>query len=737
MTVVRPAAYVGTPVSRVEGYDKVTGAACYTADTDIPDAVHAVLVGAEVARGEITTESMAESATRAGAAPGALHVLTPLNCPSLNPPPTNFSDDWPLERRPPLSDLMVHYVGQHVAVVVADTFENATYAASLFDLSYRRHEPVLRAEDVAEVDAGDQLTPVRVGSYLPDHWVEVIDDKLQDRRGDRDEPATAARISAHYTTPVHTPYPIELCATIAQWDEDRLTVYDTTRWITGEQRVLACCLGVPESSVRVVSPLVGGAFGSKVFLWAHVLLCAVAARQVCRPVKLVLTRNQMICTTGHRPRTSQDVTLLADETGLIASTAHHTLTETSPTGHFCEPAGVSTRSLYHSPRLEVSHRVARINAPTPSFMRGPGEAPGLFALEVAMDELAETLAMDPLEVRIRNHIDFDQVSNRPWSGKHLLDCYRSAADRFGWRDRPLAARSLRRNGIQVGWGMATATFPGRRMPAGCQVSTAVGGLVRFATATHEVGNGVRTVMAQLAADITGLPLSAVAFDSGDSSFPDAPRSGASHTTATVGPAVAQAATEWRSRLAVLTGTNDDADCDIPALLSGLSAESIASLNFSITSPGAGEGSSAIRSFGAHFCEVEIDEEIGSATVTRWVATFDCGRVLNPKLARSQVMGGITFGVGMALLEQVSHDVNTGQMLGEYSVPTHADRPDFDIEFIEVPDYDLTVLGVRGLGEIGICGVPAAIANAVHHATGKRLRSLPITVENLMRPFEET
>ncbi len=732
MKTGRPAEYVGTSVNRVEGHDKVTGAARYTADTQVADTVHAVLVGAEVARGEITAESMAASTSRAGAEPGVLHVLTPLNCPPLNPPPTDFSDDWPVERRPPLSDLMVHHLGQHVAVIVADTLENATHAASRFELSHRRLTPVFSADAVTEVDVGNQNAAVRHGYYLPDHWVEVIDEKLQDRRGHRDEPPTVARISARYTTSDNAPYPMEPSATIAQWVDDRLTVYDSTRWITGERRLLASCLGLPETSVRVVSPLVGGAFGTKVFLWMHVLLCAVAAREVSRSVKLVLSRNQMFCATGYRPRTAQDITLLAGETGLIAGTAHHTLTATSPIAHFCEPAGLPTRVLYQSPWLEVSHRVARINAPTPSFMRGPGEAPGLFALEVAMDELAEALNLDPLDVRIRNHADLDQSTGKPWSGKHLLDCYRSAANRFGWAERPLPARSMRRNGVQVGWGMATATFPGRRAPAGCRVSTDADGRVRFASATHEIGTGVNTVMMQLAADVTGLPLSAVVFESGDSDFPGTARSGASQTTASVGSAVAEAAAEWRRRLTAMSGT----DLGAERALAGLAPEEISALSFSVTTTAGGKDRSATRSFGAHFCEVQVDEQLGRAAVTRWVAAFDCGRVLNPELARSQVMGGITFGVGMALLEHVQRDAETGHLIGDYHVPTHVDRPDFDIEFIEVPDDVLTEFGARGIGEIGICGVPAAIANAIHHATGKRLRNLPIAIEDLMLPYEE-
>ncbi|WP_431240702.1 xanthine dehydrogenase family protein molybdopterin-binding subunit [Mycolicibacterium aichiense] len=345
-----------------------------------------------------------------------------------------------------------------------------------------------------------------------------------------------------------------------------------------------------------------------------------------------------------------------------------------------------------------------------------------------MDELAEQLGVDPLELRIRNHTEIDQTSGRPWSDKHLLDCYRSAADRFGWADRPPGVRGLRRNHVQVGWGMATAMFPARRMAAGCQVSTGADGCVRFASATHEIGTGVRTVMTQLAADITGLPLSAVAFDSGDSSFPETPRSGASQTTATVGAAVAEAATQWRRRLTEVAGAAATAQS-----LTALSPEQRAALSFSVTtSPPIDEGVS-IRSFGAHFCEVEVDEYLGRARVTRWTAAFACGPVLNPKLARSQLMGGITFGIGMALLEQLPEDRTSLRRGGEYYLPTHTDRPDLDIELIDKTVADIPGPTLRGIGEIGIAGAPAAIANAIHHATGRRLRNLPITVEDLMMP----
>jgi xanthine dehydrogenase YagR molybdenum-binding subunit len=751
---------VGSPVSRVEGCDKVTGRARYTADTTVESVTYAALVQSEIAHGVVTAESLRVSAERAAGAPGVLYVLTPLNCPALHVLPLELTYDLPLERRPPLSDLTVQHVGQHMALVVADSLENATYAASLFDLRYQTRPALLSAAEVLrQTPTPDEKDgQIRHGSYLPDHFVKLDEEKLQDRRGDSVEPNLPSRVSSRFTTLRNAHYPIELSATIASWDGDLLTVHDTTRWITGERVVLAAYLGLPERNVRVICPLVGGAFGSKSFLWMHVVLCAVAARVVGRPVKLVLTRNQMFSSTGHRPRTDQEVSLIADDSGHLTSTEHHSVTETSTVAHFCEPTGLSSRFLYQSPRMLVSHRVARINSPTPCFMRGPGEASGLFALEVAMDELAHELGLDPLELRTRNHVAFDQASGKPWSGKHLLDCYTLGSERFGWDKRPLAPRSLSDRGVQVGWGIATATYPGRRMPASCRVVTDEDGRVRFASATHEVGTGVRTAMSQVAADGCGLPLSQVMFESGDSSFPNAPFSGASQTTATVGSAVFAAAAEWKRRLLALVTADpatpfcglDPAELTIAggavqtvaaetrAPVAELLAQGAAAyrgqLSFTVAADAGEQRNAAVQSFGAHFCEVEVDEQIGRATVTRWVAVMDCGRVLNPKLASSQVMGGITFGLGMALLEQVAYDAETAQLIGEYYLPTHADRPEFDIAFIDTPDYDLDPIGVRGIGEIGACGVPAAIANAIFHATGRRLRDLPITLEQLMTPY---
>ncbi|MGY4709118.1 xanthine dehydrogenase family protein molybdopterin-binding subunit [Mycolicibacterium sp. CBM1] len=747
---------IGRPVTRVEGRDKVTGRARYTADTAVDNLTYAVIVQSEVAHGTVTAESLRDSSTRAQAVEGVLHVLTPLNCPALHRLPVDMTFDLPMERRPPLSDLSVSHVGQHMAVIVADTPENATHAASLFGLRYDTRPAQLNVEDVlaGPVPPDEKDGEIRYGSYLPDHFVKLAEEKLQDRRGPADEPNLPVRVKARYTTPLNAHYPIELSATIADWDGDLLTIHDATRWITGERAALAAYLGLSEANVRVISPLVGGAFGSKSFLWMHVVLCAVAAREIRRPVKLVLTRNQMFSSTGHRPRTYQDLTLVADDTGTLGSIEHHTLTETSTVAHFCEPVGLSSRFLYQSPRLVVSHRVARINAPTPCFMRGPGEAPGLFALESAIDELAAGLGMDPLDLRVRNHAETDQASGKPWSGKHLLECYERGAQRFGWGKRPAAPRSLSSGGVQIGWGMATATYPGRRMPASCRVATAGDGSVRFASATHEIGTGVRTAMSQVAADASGLLPNQVSFDSGDSLFPDAPYSGASQTTATVGSAVFAAASQWATRLVELVSADPaspfhgrargqiavtggevvsgDFRSSVAEVIAAGGRRYLDELSFTASVDGGAQRHLVSQSFGAHFCEVEVDEAIGRATVTRWVAVMDCGRVLNPALARNQVMGGITFGVGMALLEQVPYDSRSAQLIGEYYVPTHADRPDYDITFIDEPDYGLDPIGVRGIGEIGACGVAAAVANAIFHATGRRFRDLPITVEQLMQ-----
>ncbi len=757
---------IGQSRNRVDGKDKVTGRVRFTSDTVVENVAYAALVQADIPHGDIAAAELQTAIAPALVSAGVLHVLHPGNCPPIKELPSDLTDDLPLERRPPLSDLTVQHFGQHMALVVAETMEQAIYAASLIRPRYRELTPVVspQAVVVGSVVPSTDVGQVRGGFYYPDHFVKLQEEKLQEVRGQFAPSPDDVSLAGTYETPVMHHNPIELAATIASWDGDALTLHETTRWITGTRRAIACYLDLPEEKVRILAPFVGGSFGSKSFHWAHTVLTALAARAVGRPVKLVLDRSQMFTSNGHRPAVVQQVALVSDPQGHLRSTEHHVLTHTSTVGQFTEPAGVSTRILYESPHLSLSHIVARVNAPTPCFMRGPGEAPGLFALEVAMDDMACRLNMDPVEFRLHNHADIDQAAGKPWTSKHLRECYREAGERFGWSRRSATPRSMTRDNVRVGWGMATATYPGRRMPAGCSVQLTRDGTFEFAAATHEIGNGVRTVMCQIAADATGLPMEWISFRSGDSAFPDAPYSGASQTTATVGSAVYAAAGQLKERLLGFAAADPASRLHgVPTadleLVAGIIrhrdqndlAEPVRGFVDRAAATGqheqfrlvaqAGNASLeefACQSFGAHYCEVEVDEEIGRVSVTRWAGTYDCGRIMNPKLARSQIIGGITFGLGMALLEATIYDDATraplNSNLGEYHVATHSDTPEFDITFTDFPDYHLDPMGARGVGELGTCGVPAAIANAIFHATAKRLRRLPITAEALMKPF---
>jgi xanthine dehydrogenase YagR molybdenum-binding subunit len=761
-----PIKMVGLARNRVDGRDKVQGRARFTSDAAVENVAYAALVQSTISHGDITLADLLSAVAPALASQGVLHVMHPGNCPPIKELPSDLTDDLPLERRPPFSDLTVQHFGQHMALVVAETMEQAVYAASLIQPRYREMVPVVSPQEVvARFDApSTDAGRVRGGFYYPDHFVKLEEEKLQERRGQYTPAADDVSLAGTYETPVMHHNPIELAATIALWEGDALTLHETTRWITGTRRAISCYLDLPEEKIRILAPFIGGSFGSKSFHWAHTVLTALAARVVGRPVKLVLDRAQMFTSNGHRPITVQQLALVTNPRGDIRSTQHHTLTHTSTVGQFTEPVGLSTRILYTSPHLAISHVVTRLNAPTPCFMRGPGEAPGLFALEVAMDDMAHQLKLDPVEFRLRNHADIDQAAGKPWTSKHLRECYREAAERFGWSRRTSPPRSMTRDGVQVGWGMSTATYPGRRMPAGCRVHLTDNGVFEFAAATHEIGNGVRTVMCQIAADTTGLPMEMISFQSGDSAFPDTPYSGASQTTATVGSAVYAAAEQLKQRLFAFvvadavsplfgesTAELEVVDGVIRHQSKRDQFESVRAVLGRAIARGDQErfrlvaqaGNASLegfgcQSFGAHFCEVEVDEEIGRVSVTRWAGTYDCGRIINPKLARSQIIGGITFGLGMALLEATVYDARTraplNSNLGEYHVATHSDTPEFDITFTDYPDYQLDPMGARGVGELGTCGVPAAIANAIFHATGKRFRRVPITAEALMKPF---
>ena len=736
---------VGQAIFRVDGREKVMGRVIYAGDDAAPGMVHAVLVQATIARGTITSvETKA-----AEAMPGVVAIYTHETLPPLKAPPRKFTESLPAERRAPLADNVVHYTGQHVAIVLAETLECAQAAAAAVQVRYEVEAPVLELVDGLK------------GAYKPDHFATTTEEKLQSSRGRAGK--AVRHVEAEYRTPVVHHNPMEPSATVAMWKGDDLWLHDSTRWVQGSRRIVAAMLGISEETVRVEAPFLGGAFGSKGFLWQHVALAAQAARSCGRPVKLVLSRQQMFTSTGHRPRTIQRLLLGADAGGALTSVEHKTLTETSPVGHFVEPAGMTSRNLYQTPHAVIAHVVAPTNLATPCFMRAPGESSGMFALESAIDELADKAGMDPLAFRLRNYADSDLQDERPWSSKQLRPCYEQGAERFGWARRELRPRSMERGDKLVGWGMATAAYPARRSTATVRGVLTREGVATFSTATEENGAGTATAMEQIAADELGLPMVQVRFAWGDSAMTDAPIVGASQTASTIGPAVELAACRLREALLALAVTTegmafyrgDPAELQIvgdaivhrsdrgadgrrellSTVLARMAGDEMA-VEASTQLDTAAKKEHTFHSFGAHFAEVEVDRAFGEVRVTRWVSVMDCGRILNRRLARSQVEGGVLFGIGMALLEKTVYDPRLGSPvnanLAEYHLPTCADVPVFDVSFVEVPDLAFTPpLGHRGVGEIGITGVPAAIANAVWHATGVRVRELPITAETVM------
>jgi xanthine dehydrogenase YagR molybdenum-binding subunit len=714
---------VGRPLDRVDGRAKVTGAAQYAAEVRLPDMAYAVLVTSTIARGRIIGVET-EPARRVG---GVHAVLTHENAPRLREPdrgdPHAARGGALGERSVPLAGADVHFAGQPVAVVVAETLEQAEHAASLVRVRYAPERPVLQIADA-------MATAARPDRYQGE--------PLQHRRGDPDAALRAegtVRIERTYTTPVETHVAMEPGAAVASWADGMLTVYDATQWVLGVRATLAEMFGLAPERVRVHCPFTGGAFGSKGQQWPHVVLAAMAARVTGRPVKLVLTRAQTFTGMGHRPPTVQTVTLAATAEGRLTAIRHATVQPTSPLTDYIESCALGTSAvLYACPNVDLPHTLVRVNVAAPTYMRAPGEAPGTFAIECAMDELAEALALDPLELRLRNYAERDPASGRPWSSKHLRECYALGAERFGWARRTPAPGSMRDGGLLVGWGMATAVYPANRWPASASVRLFDDGCAVVRSATHDLGTGSYTVFAQVAADALGLPAERVAFELGDTAFPPAPLSAGSNSAASVSEAIVAAARAVRGKVSALSAFAG-APADGAPFADVLKAAGVPSVDASASVPGADDGGPVtFESFGAQFCEVAIDPVLPRVRLRRVVSVHDVGRVLNHKLARSQIMGGVVMGAGMALMEHTVYDPRSGRPvtdnLADYHVPVCADIGAIEVDFIEHPDTRFNTLGCRGLGEIGITGVAAAIANAVYHATGRRVRDLPMTPDIL-------
>jgi len=700
---------IGTAVSRKDGRAKVTGTATYAAEHQIPGLVHGYLVTASIANGRI--KSLDTSAAQK--APGVIAVFTHKNAPKVFTPANNFMTSKIYEARLPLSDDKVHYGGQIIGLVVADTFERSRHAAHLVKVEYETQKPLVEAKNATFKEA-----PPQMGE-------EFKFEKGQFAAG---MAGAAAKIEATYTTSTELHAAMEPHATIAQWQgSDSLTIYEPSQWVMGCQRTYAELFGLPTEKVRIITPFLGGGFGSKAFPWPHGILCAAVARQLQRPLKVVLHRRQVTANAGHRSETEQTIRLAANADGMLNAIAHDAKSCTSPVEAFSEPCTRITPAMYAAPNLRLNQELAVMNVGTPTFMRAPGENPGMWALESAMDELAWALKLDPVELRLKNETKEHQEKGLPFSAKHFADCLKVGAEKFGWKDRKMETRALTRDGKLMGWGMAAATFPGLRSAASVKVRLLPDGKVHVLTAANDMGTGSYTVVAVTAAETLGVPVENVRVEMGDSLLPDGGLAGGSMMTASLTPAVMQACQD------VLKAANCTTASDACAALrqNGRAAfEATAS-----SAPGDEGKKWAFQSWGAHFCEVAVDEEIGRLRVTRWVSVMDIGRVMNAKTAASQVRGGVIMGIGQALMEECHFDPNLGNPvvydLATYHFPAHADIPRIEVAFVGEPDLNFNPVGARGVGEIGITGVSAAVANAVYHATGKRLRSLPLTPDKLI------
>ena len=711
---------IGQPLTRIDGRLKVTGAATYAAEFQRPKLAYGALIQSTTGNGRVTKIDL----SAAKSAPGIIGILTRENAPRFKPYPDELTKNGaPGESRVPLQDDNVYWVGQHLGVVVAETFEQATHAASVVRVQYEA-KPLLVTLPGEGANAGQ-----------PEKFIRR--EKLQVKRGDVDAALGTAthKIDVVYSTPIENHNPIETTSTTAEWEAaDRVLIHESTRGIDQLQKIVANAFGLPRENVRIVCPFVGGAFGSKGFQWSHSLLAAAAAHLVQRPVRLTFTRPQMFDSAGQRAHTEQRLSVGAGKDGKLVALRHATTTHCSPISEYTETCGNMSRMLYSCPNVEVTYRLLKLNLTTPCPMRAPGETPGVFALECAMDELAHEADIDPVEFRLRNYADFDENENRPWSSKKLRECYQRAAERFGWSKRNRKPGSMRgADGSQIGFGMATAIYPAGQRKAGATAILNKDGTVIVRSATHEIGTGTYTAMSQFAADTLGIPIETIRFELGDSRFPEAPNNGGSWLTASVAPAVMGACRELKKKVVDLAGSWPNDSTERTNLFTRAGQEQIkAEFN---SEPNKEEREKfSFFSYGAVFVEVHADL-FGQVRVKRAAGVYDVGRMINPRLARSQILGGMLFGFSTALMEGTVPDEKTGRIvnpnLAEYHVAVHADAPEFDIDFINEPDPHMPDLGARGIGEIGIVGAPAAVANAVFHATGKRVRDLPITPDKLI------
>jgi xanthine dehydrogenase YagR molybdenum-binding subunit len=729
------ARYLGKETTRVDGIAKVMGKAKYAAEFRVPHVAYGFILLSTVTKGQISSIDTRE----AEGASGVIRVFTHLNAGRLGPAsragePAGWA--WPLQSN------QVFFNGQPIALVVAETYEQARHASRLVNVTYQTERFVTDTETVLDRALPDGPTAKATPRGNPTAAMR----------------AAAVKVEAEYRIPIEHHNPIEPHAAIAFWEGDQLTIFDKTQEVYSVQEHLAEGLDVPAKNIRVVSPFVGGAFGASLKPNYYPSLTAMAARELKRPVKVVYTRAQMFTGHGYRPYTLQKVALGADRSGKLQAMIHEAFHNTSSFEPFSDATTGFTKQVYACPNLYAPLKVAATDLATPTWMRAPGAVSGMFALESAMDELAYSLKIDPLELRLINYAEVDPESGKPFSSKALRECYRLGAERFGWKNRKPEPRSMRDGRLLVGWGMATGVWGAMQMPASARVTFRADGTAHVSSATSDIGPGTYTVMTMIAAEFLGLRLDQVHFELGDTRQPKAPAQGGSWTTSSVGSAVRGAA------IAICARLLDLANRDAQSALREMSASDVEMLDGRLRSrsdptrsvdigevmrrtstteltetfdskPSPERDKYASLAHGAQFVEVKVDPDLGTVKVSRVIEVTACGRILNPLASHSQEIGGVVWGIGMALEEATEIDHRYGRIMNaslqHYHIPVNADIHAIETIFVEEDDTIVNPLGVKGMGELGMVGIPAAIANAVFHATGRRIRNLPITPEKLL------
>ena len=736
--------YIGKEMSRVDGVLKVTGKAKYAAEFVVDNMAYGFLVMSRIAKGKITSIDTIDAEKQSG----VISILTHLNAPKLKySDPKDKDGIAPAAGQPLrlLTDEKIYFSNQPVALVVAETYEQARFASRLVKVSYAEEKSATTIEQTrAKVYAAKTGDPPQFSMPRGNPDLAFEESKI--------------KFEAEYSIPINHHNPIETHSTTAFWEDGKLTVFDKSQWVQNVQNNLASIFGIPEKDVTVISPFVGGAFGSGLRPNQHPTLAAMAAQVIKRPVKLVLTRQQMFTAHGYRPEIWQKVKLGADDKGKLNALIHEIVTNTSFYEDYTEDGVPAVRMIYACPNLALNYKVTKTDLATPQAMRAPGSVSKMFAIESALDELAYKLDIDPLEIRLVNYAETDPDTGKPWSSKELRECYRLAAEKFGWQNRKKQPRSMRDGRWLVGWGVATGTWGAFQMPASVRIKLNADGTATVQSATSDIGPGTYTVITMIAAEYLGIAPEMVKFELGHTDFPSSPAQGGSWTTASIG-----AATVGASR-AVLAKLIEVANKDVNSPFRNISIEQLNFDNGRVAlksdsqksmsygqilkradvpeivvtydaKPSPEREKYAIAAHGAQFVEVKVDEDLGTVRVTRVVEATACGKIMNPKTSHSQEMGGVVWGIGMALTEATEIDHRYGRImnpnLANYHVPVNADVYEIETIFVEEEDKIVNELGVKGMGELGMVGIPAAIANAIYHATGKRIRSLPITPDKLL------